>query len=66
VHIQVSVKDVYVENHSPKELRLESLPLNDEELQSELRGRDHAQTLCDRDALPVRQESALDPARYIP
>jgi hypothetical protein len=57
---------VYVENHFPKELRLESLPLNDVAPLSELLGRDHAQTLSDRDALPVRQESALDPARYIP
>jgi hypothetical protein len=35
VHIQESAKDEYAENHSPKEQRLESLPLSDEALQSE-------------------------------
>ena len=34
-HIQGNAIDVYVENHSPKELRLESLLPSDEEPQSE-------------------------------
>ena len=53
-HIQLSVKDEYVENHSPMELQLEFLPLNGVMPQSAVHVRDREQTQYVRAVLLAR------------